>query len=79
MKNNQEKHYELFLDFGDSIGTQTIYSSARLEDCERRKANMLKDLNKYYTTEWQGRVKDVVAINIDCWTMTLDDRQVHKL
>ena len=40
---------------------------------------MLKDLNKYYTTEWQGLAEDVVAINIDSWTMTLDDRQVHKL
>jgi hypothetical protein len=79
MKNNQEKHYELFLDFGDNIGTQTIYSSARLEDCERRKSKMTNNLDKYYTKEWQGLPKDVVAINIDSWTMTLDNREVTKL
>ena len=79
MKKNQEKHYELFLDFGDNIGTQTIYSSARLEDCERRKSNMINNLDKYYTKEWEGLPKDVVAINIDSWTMTLDNREVTKI
>jgi hypothetical protein len=79
MTTTTEKHYELFLDFGDNIGTQTIYSSARLEDCERRKSNMINNLDKYYTKEWQGLPKDVVAINIDSWTMTLDNRELTKI
>ena len=65
MKENQQKNYELFLDFGESIGTQTVYSSCSIADCVKRKDSMLKDLDKYYTTEWQGLPKDVVAINID--------------
>ena len=78
-KENQEKNYELFLDFGESIGTQTIYSSCRMADCVRRKANMLNDLDLYYTKEWKGLPKDVVAINIDETTVTLDNRHIHKL
>ena len=77
--NTQEKYYELFLDFGDNIGTQTIYTSERLEDCERRKSNMIDNLDKYYTKDWQGLPKDVVSINIDAWTMTLENREVTKL
>ena len=77
--NRQEKYYELFLDFGDNIGTQTIYTSERLEDCERRKSNMIDNLDKYYTKDWQGLPKDVVSINIDAWTMTLENREVTKL
>lgn len=77
--NRQEKYYELFLDFGDNIGTQTIYTSERLEDCERRKSNMTDNLDKYYTKDWQGLPKDVVSINIDAWTMTLENREVTKL
>jgi len=73
---NQEKNYELFLDFGDDIGTQTVYSSSRLEDCERKRSDMIKDLGSHHTTEWQGLPEDVVGINIDEWTMTLDNRQV---
>ena len=75
----KEKLYELYLDFGDNIGTQTIYSSERLEDCERRKSKMINNLDKYYTKEWQGLPKDVVSINIDSWTMTLDNREVTKI
>ena len=77
--NTQEKYYELFLDFGDNIGTQTIYTSERLEDCERRKSNMIDNLDKYYTKDWQGLPKDVVSINIDAWTMTLENREATKL
>lgn len=73
------KNYELFLDFGEFIGTQTIYSSNRIADCVKRQANMLKDLDKYYTTEWQGLPKDVVAINIDETTITLDNRYIKTL
>jgi len=78
-RENENKNYELFLDFGESIGTQTIYSSSRIADCVKRQANMLKDLDKYYTTEWQGLPKDVVAINIDETTITLDNRFIKTL
>ena len=40
---------------------------------------MINNLDKYYTTEWQGLPKDVVSINIDSWTMTLDNRKVTKI
>lgn len=80
MVGKTEEHYELFLDFGENIGTQTIYSSSRLEDCERRKSNMIKyGLDKYFTKEWDGLPEDVVAINIDHWVMTLENREVQKL
>jgi len=76
----KEQLYELYLDFGDNIGTQTIYASERLEDCERRKAKMIKfGLDKYYTKEWQGLPEDVQAINIDSWTLLLNDRQITRI
>jgi hypothetical protein len=77
--NKQEKYYELFLDFGENIGTQTIYTSERLEDCERRKSNMINNLDKYYTNNWQGLPKDVVSINIDTLRVIFENREVTKL
>jgi hypothetical protein len=75
----QETYYELFLDFGENIGTQTIYTSERLEDCEKRRSDMINNLDKYYTNDWQGLPKDVVSINIDTLTVTFENREVTKL
>ena len=68
-KGGKTKGYEVFVDFGDEIGTQTIATFDTKKDAFEYRTKVIKNPSNYEDkNSWQGRPSDIKGVYIDSLT-----------